>query len=147
MKKFDLIWSKYNVIPKICANAVYEKYLKLVAKILWFCSFLLVIFSIIDFIYTKNWRSIVAFIIFLLNSVVASIYSFRYQFHTQFYAICKECGEKIFLPISNPLPVLKLKCKNNHIFEYKKEELKSFEIGIAVGPEEKTYKSFRIYLE
>jgi hypothetical protein len=147
MKKFDIIWSKYNVIPKICVNAVYEKHLKLIAKILWFCSFLLAMFSITDFVYTKNWRNIVAFVIFLLNSVIASIYSFRYQIHTQFYAICKECGEKIFIPLTNPPPILKLRCKNNHTFDYKKEELKSFEIGVAAGPTEKFYKSFRIYLD
>jgi len=143
MRKITFSVSKYNVIPKIVVNAKYEKVLKTFSKILWVFSLVL---TLIGVLFYKN---ILVLIIFILNSILASIYFLHYQYHNQFYAVCKEkgCNEKIFLRTINPPDTLRLRCKNDHIYEYKKEELKTFEVGIATGPEEKAYKSFRIYLE
>jgi len=147
MKKIGVIISKYNVIPKI---VFYDKALKrnadFVARLLWLISFVLALIGFSQLINFPH-KEILSFIVFLLMSASSVLYFSPYRYHKQYYAICKKdkCGDKIFVKMSEFPNEISLTCRNGHIYSYKKEELKSYEIGIAYGPEEIAYKSFRFY--
>jgi len=144
MRKIDIIISKYNVIPKIVFHdKTFKKWADFIAKLLQYISFVM---ALIDLIYFPH-RGIVTFVVFLLMSISSAIYFSPYIYNKQYYAICKKngCGDKIFVLMSEPPEVVSLTCRNGHTNIYEKEELKSYEIGIAYGPEETAYKSFRLY--
>lgn len=145
IKKLSIIISKYNVVPRfVVYDRILKKRLDCIAKSLWFLSFLLLLADLSQLI-NFSYRNFVSVTIFLLMSISSAIYFSPYKYHNQYYAICKTCGEKI--PIRRTLPpeIISLGCKNRHSHSYKLEELKSYQIGVAFGPEEKAYKSFRFY--